>query len=513
MDRDFGPFPADLETLVRKLIIKDCGFVEAGDRAGTEIRGREVGFYRNVWLGYIRRAAQGQRFYFLIRPRSRKGRLVPVSCTSGSVERANRQYALSLTKENVADYLQFYFAFTPKEDPMLAGRGGGRLAVPRLLCDIEVDKQTVRGSDCTESCLVHGAVWHFLDERTHEKVVPLRFRRALAKQVRATSTAGRILVQFRQGVFAADFRIPQATGVPVLSREELLYESAAVREPTFPGEACLSIPKRITRYELWERLKARAARIAARLGSITVKAMWTAFALVMLYFWTCAAGYSVAEWMGWELVQDNFEWWTALLGLGDWIITGFWWTIAAIVTFLWGIVMTTHRDKIFNWIFRLAPRYVQPWIVGGLDYFVTRWDDMMIAQHTFGKRALWSLIHLVGWSAFLIPAFTSLQMLSDLMWEPSQRPAKLIGEALLLQMGLNLPFVTVVMIQLFQADWLNPVAAGILDWPLHAAFQVAVGFVVFKGLYRVWSYTVEASPYTFFRRLRTRARRSAKRPP
>ena len=52
------------------------------------------------------------------------------------------------------------------------------------------------------------------------------------------------------------------------------------------------------------------------------------------------------------------------------------------------------------------------------------------------------------------------------------------------------------------ADWLNPVAEGILDYWLLGAFQVVMGFVVFKGLYRVWSYTVEASPYTFFRRMR-----------
>ena len=74
---------------------------------------------------------------------------------------------------------------------------------------------------------------------------------------------------------------------------------------------------------------------------------------------------------------------------------------------------------------------------------------------------------------------------------------------MLLQAGLNLPFVTVALIQVFKvADWLNPVAEGILDYWLLGAFQVVIGFVVFKGLYRVWGYTVEASPYTFFRRMR-----------
>ena len=60
------------------------------------------------------------RYYFLTRPRGRKGRLVPISNAIGAVDRANRQYALNLTRDNVADYLNFYFAFTPKEDPMLS---------------------------------------------------------------------------------------------------------------------------------------------------------------------------------------------------------------------------------------------------------------------------------------------------------------------------------------------------------------------------------------------------------
>ena len=38
----------------------------------------------------------------------------------------------------------------------------------------------------------------------------------------------------------------------------------------------------------------------------------------------------------------------------------------------------------------------------------------MMAQHTFGKRAWWSAIHLLIWGAYLVAAFTSLQILSDL---------------------------------------------------------------------------------------------------
>ena len=47
---------------------------------------------------------------------------------------------------------------------------------------------------------------------------------------------------------------------------------------------------------------------------------------------------------------------------------------------------------------------------------------------------------------------------------------------------------------------------GILDPKLLGYFQVASGLVVLGGLYRVWVFTVEASPYTFFRRLRLKPR-------
>ena len=123
MDRDLVSFPSDLEPLVRRLIARDCKLQEALEES-SRLRGREVTFYRNVWLGLIE-LADGDRYYFLTRPRGRRGRLVPISNAVGAVERANRQYALALTIDNVADYLNFYFAFTPNDDPMLSRMPGG----------------------------------------------------------------------------------------------------------------------------------------------------------------------------------------------------------------------------------------------------------------------------------------------------------------------------------------------------------------------------------------------------
>ncbi len=515
MDRGLGPFPDDLEPLIRGLLAKE-GKLDAGlDPSRSTLKGREVTFYENVWLGCVELTGRSERYYFLTRPRGRKaGRLIPISNTVGSVDRANRQYKLQLTRANVADYLNFYFSFTPREDLRLSriSEGTTQIAVPRSVEDFRIETQPDLVSDqaglppCSEDCLVRGAVWHYLDS-DHRYVVPLRFRRRLAPP----KVSGRIPIQFRHAVFAVDFRIPLDTGVPVLSNEELLFQSNAVREPRFPGSACLSIPKRITRFELWQNLRGWSKWLTNKIGRGATGCLWAVFAFAMFYFWSCAALFAVGEWWDWRGPQDQFEWWTAHLGQADWTWVAYWWTCAAIITFLWAIVLTTHRDKIFNWIFRLCPRKIQPWIVGGLDHFVTRWDDVMTAQHTFGKRAAWSVIHLLVWGAYLVAAFTSLQILSDLTEAQATRPPLLMAGMLVVQAVMNLPFIAFVLIQVsWLRDWVNPVAEGILDASVLWAFQGAMGFVVFKGLYRVWSYTVEASPYTFFRRMRTQVRKNRK---
>ena len=238
MDRDLGSFPSDLEPLVRRLIARDCKLPEALEKS-SRLRGGEVTFYRNVWLGLIQ-LADGDRYYFLTRPRGRRGRLVPISNAVGAVERANRQYALALTIDNVADYLNFYFAFTPNDDPMLSrmpgGGGPSQFAVPRSIDDLEIEgagqAATSGRTSCSDECLVRGAIWHFLDEGSHQRIVPLRYRR---RRIKPFSALGRTPIQFRHAVFAVDFRVPQDTGVPILSHAELLFQSNTVREPTFPG--------------------------------------------------------------------------------------------------------------------------------------------------------------------------------------------------------------------------------------------------------------------------------------
>ena len=452
---EYGPFPADLEVLIRQHLSKDCNLTDAENPEAVQLRGRQVKFYRNTWLGYVEtiaHGAAGNRRYFLTRPKSRKDRILPIANEAGSVDRANVRFKLVLTRDNIIDYLNFYFSFTPKEDPMLSHLPGGatQFAVSRSVNDFKFEhaagvlrSQASSDPSCSEECLVQGAVWHFLDRRTHKIVVPFRYKK---RRVSPFKVSGRIPIQFRHAVFATDFKLAETSGVPVLSNIELLYQSDALKEPEVLPNDCLPIPKRVARREFLDELifnaKQRLAQLSTRLGRMA----WSIFVLLLLCFWAIAALFSVGEWADWDWVRQTFKFWSDALGQNDWATFAWWWTAAAIVTFLWGIVMTTHRDKVFNWMFRFCPEPLQGWVARVLDRYVTRWDAALISQNTFSKRVWWSTIHLVPWTIYLVLAFASLQVLGDLTEGQEPRPALLIAQTLLVQAGLNLPFVTYLLI-------------------------------------------------------------------
>jgi hypothetical protein len=244
-------------------------------------------------------------------------------------------------------------------------------------------------------------------------------------------------------------------------------------------------------------------RVSAAVGHRTLQALWWLLAIFLIYFWSCSALFSVFEWVGSGWIRAQFQWWSGFAGVSEWPITGLLWTVAAIITYLWAIVLTTHRDKVFNWIFCLCPRRLQPWVVGALDHYVTRWDSTLMAKDTFTKRAWWSVVHLIAWTGYMVLAFASLEILLSLEVKQPSGTSFLIAHTLLTQAMLNIPFVAFVLIQVFGLiEWLDPVTEGIVNYWLLAGFQAVMALVVFRGLYRVWVFTIEASPYTFFRRLR-----------
>lgn len=508
MPHAFAELSAELESLIRARVAKECRFPEAAQPSKFLLRGTPVTFYRNVWLAYlepIKSYGAKERRYFLTRPKARKDRVVPLKNEAGSVDRANRRYTLTLTKENFVDYLNFYYLFTPQEDPILSRLPGGptQFKVPRDVRDVQfapTEEPDATHPECSDECLAFGAIWHFLDEEVHDRVVPFRFKR---KNVAPFTVSGRLPIQFRQALFATDFRVPQTTGVPVLSTPELLYQSDSLVPPEVIDGPSLALPRRLKAKEWWKLFAVQLTILGRKTGERTLQALWWLSAVLFLYFWGCAALFSLLEWTGQPYVRDNFEWWNRLVGGSSWTMTGLVWTAAAIFTFAWLIILTTHRDKAFNWVFRLCPSRLQPWLVGVLDYFVTRWDNALVAQHTLSKRLWWSAAHLVAWTTYMVFAFASLQLLVALAFKQPSGTALVVAHTLLLQAILNIPFVTFVLIQFFGlAEWLDPVAEGIVNYWVLAVFQGVMAMVVFRGLYRVWVFTVEASPYTFFRRLR-----------
>lgn len=515
MDREFVEFPHDLEPLVRAYIAKKLRFPPAAASATCLLRGRRVEFYNNAWLGYLELSStapgsDSSRYFFVAQQRRKKVHVVPVANAAGSVQRVNRELGLRLTKGNVVEYLNFYYSFTPKDDAMLArlGRGPTQFAVPRTFGEIEfvpADQLAFNlpaeagSASCSTECLARGAVWHFLDEPTHERVLPLRVKN------RQSGISGRLPIQFRDALFATDFRVPKPLGKPVLSNPELLFASDALAPPMTQPMALLPLPRTVSLYEFWLDAKERVARIAATWGRHALRAFWWVFAATLIYVWLLSAFFSIFEWFGSNRLRNHVRWASDGLGIAAWPETFFCVASAGIFMFVLNVFVATHMDKVFNWIFRLCPRRMQPWLAQVLDSGIHGWDRRMTAQDTFGKRLGWASVRLTLWTTYLVLAFSSLQIVRDTILDQKTAPVLRIFATLLSQAVLNIPFVTFLLIRVFGlGPRLDPVADGIIDSNLLTAFQLAMALVVFKGLYRVWVFTVEASPYTFFRRLRQR---------
>ena len=72
--------------------------------------------------------------------------------------------------------------------------------------------------------------------------------------------------------------------------------------------------------------------------------------------WLLTAIFPLAEMTGWQGCASCCTTMGTAVGLPDWAANAYWRSWMALITFLGGIVYTTHMDKIFNWIFSLCPR-------------------------------------------------------------------------------------------------------------------------------------------------------------
>ena len=68
----------------------------------------------------------GNRLFFLVqlgRKEKRVERVIPLTNSEEAIDRANRELKLALDGRNVIDYLNFYYTFTPKDDPVPSATG------------------------------------------------------------------------------------------------------------------------------------------------------------------------------------------------------------------------------------------------------------------------------------------------------------------------------------------------------------------------------------------------------
>ena len=512
MPREFVEFQTDLGMQIRERVAKDCRFPEA---LSTEwsLRGAKVTFYQNGWLAYLAPqsdASGAARRYFVVELgwRNRKPkRIIPIANVSGAVDRVNRHLKLNVRKENLIDYLSFYYAFTPKEATSEAGeRVTAQFAVPISADDVviepsQIDKRRASQSTvlCDERCLAMGAVWHFLDPTTHAQFVPRRFkRRKLPYFFRITA---RLPVQLENALFAVDVKVTELSGTPTLSNIELLYQGA-LRPPLTSSSIGLALPDWIARKELWRRIAKFAgefARMIVRRAGLTLS--WSV-TLFFAYLWGLSALFPILEILDVNFLRRHLEWLSGTLGLQAWPATLAQLTGVALIAFLLHVYYLTSADKMFNWLFWVCPKRWEKTLERLLTPRLERHDRELIAQDTFRKRALLALRLLVFWTAYAVLAFASLQIAANIAANNQDAAAGEIVGTLVKQAAINVPLIAYFMLRLPQFFGpLDPVGQHLVSAWILICFQIVMALVIIKGIYRVWVFTKEASPNAFYRKL------------
>ena len=453
----------------------------------------------------------GNRLFFLVqlgRKEKKVKRVIPLTNSEEAIDRANRELKLALDGRNVIDYLNFYYTFTPKDDPVPSENWqSAQFAVPRTVEDLEYVSSDAAGAPapspqqdrCSEDCLALGAIWHFLNSSPEKNFVVLRRKQRVRPYGRIS---GRICVRLERGLFAADFKIPMASGVPTLSNPELLYEAAVLKRPEELPRHTLPLPSYILRKEWWLGIKSAVNERAADLvRHIRLGLSWTV-TIVLACFLALSALFPIVEILRYGGLRGALAWIGSHIGLEGWPLTLFALSTISIAVFLWLIYYKANMDKIFNWVFRLTPRRWERGIARKLNPLIDRYDRNLIAQDTFRKRAWMAIRLLLWWTAYVVLAFASVQMaLNGLETEQTGSPEGIVL-SLRKQATLNVPLIVYVMVR---HPWLfgtlEPSGAGTLNGTLVFFFHLAVAAIILKGVYRIWVFTKEASPRVFYRKL------------
>lgn len=518
MPIEFRRLGHEEERALRTVVANTSG-LQVADPNLWVMAGAPLTFYQNVWLCFVAESHRPEvqaRRYFLARFRRNKRAgtsiqlYLPLANRAGLIAKANRRLRVKLNKENVIDYLNFYYQFTPQDDPLLRNmnRGPTQFSVPLAFGDLAFDAASQQSSKseaepCSAACLARGAAWRFLDEATHQRTIPIKFR----KREAVPRVSGRVLIQFQDALFAADFRVPLSTGVPVLSNPDLLYQHPSLEWPE--RNSPVPMPGAAGAREVIDDLKVVAIGTIKRFSARFLVAFSWAMAVLMAGTWFASALFPILEILGYPWLKDALGSLAKHTRLSGWpqvlvALTGI-----GVVLFLGSVIYTTHMDKIFNLIFALCPKRWRERIAPYLNSRVDRRDRDLNAQDTFHKRALWAIGNFLWWTGYLVLAFASLQlaintgeMLLRMSGSRDLASPLLIVGALLVQAVLNIPLVYYLMSQIPVLASYVELPEGLIHGGLLAGFHIAIALVVLKGIHRVWVLTVEASPHAFYRRLR-----------
>ena len=513
MGREFKELSAELDQEIRRQIARESDLADAAMAARWLLMGSVLPFYPRAWLAYLERIVQEggppERLYFVVQEReARKLLLVPMANEVGSIDRANRECGLTFPENSdeadaiVIDYPNFYYAFTPQHDPLLANldEGPTHFGVPLAVDDLRFETSGESGqAACSNSCLALGAVWHYLNRQTNDRFATIRLKIRKMPYPRVT---GRIVIQFRRGLFAADFRLPSSTNIPTLGNPELLYESTALRAPAVYPRATLRLRGFLGLAEVGRTLKAAAIQMVSAIGTASIVGIAWIVTLLLSFVWLFTWIFPFVEMTGWQGARAIWHLLGAPIGFESWAHSLRAIALFAIAAFLCSILYTTHMDKIFNMLFWLCPRGHRMWLAEKLAKRVSERDRELIAQDTFRKRALWAVRRLLYWSAYIVMAFASVQIALNAIYGLENASAGRIVMTLLEQAAINVPLILYVLVRVpGLIDKLDLVADGIVSAQLLFWFHAAMVLIVIKGIYRIWSFTVDASPHAFYRRL------------
>lgn len=510
MSIEIGPIEPQLEAAVRRHVEGLSPWRTLSEAAQWHVQGARLPFYRQGWLCLISRL-QGEESAFVIVRTNTKSRVRIVMLTTiqnapGEVDRINKKFRLDLSRDNVLAYLAFYYAFTPKQDVVSRNlkRPPSQFHFPLTVASIGrapgVQESGEPGRPAI-GCLMTGAIWRYIDRKNAARIVATRQRGN--KLFRRFS--GNALIQFRDGLFSADFNVTSRSGAPTLSDVELILKDKRLRAPAEIRSQ--DLPRLNNVRNITEDLLEAARRTREVILRFTAAGTWRGLTVVAVALWLISAGFPLAEIFGWSRPKSILDWVGRLFGLGNWADALFLMTSLGIALWLGMIVYFTQMEKLFNVVFRLCPRRARAWLAGWLDARAQERDRLLTARDTLLKRSRFTVALFGLWAGYLIMAFASLQLaighltlLPDVAKDLPAAPPLTTLWSLVVQAVVNVPIFFILLYrfgaELFPHESLHP--------KLVTLFHVVIAAVVVKGIYRIWAISAEASPRNFIRRLMAR---------